>query len=57
VRPPSKSTEVSTRSSSLAPPSADWLLADVRVLIEAARQQVAKAVNAGLVMLYWHVGR
>jgi hypothetical protein len=35
----------------------DRLLADVRALIDAARQQVAQAVNAGLVTLYWHVGR
>jgi hypothetical protein len=33
------------------------LLADVRELIEAARQQVAQTVNAGLVTLYWHVGK
>jgi predicted nuclease of restriction endonuclease-like (RecB) superfamily len=33
------------------------LLDDVRRLIDEARQQVAQAVNAGLVMLYWHVGR
>jgi hypothetical protein len=33
------------------------LLDDVRGLIDAARRQVAQAVNAGLVTLYWHVGR
>ncbi len=38
-------------------PAADRLLGDIRTLIEAARQQVAQAVNAGLVALYWHVGR
>jgi predicted nuclease of restriction endonuclease-like (RecB) superfamily len=32
-------------------------LADVCALIDAARQHVAQAVNAGLVALYWHVGR
>lgn len=32
------------------------LLADVRELIETARTQVAQAVNAGLTMLYWHIG-
>ncbi|MGO8750860.1 MAG: DUF1016 N-terminal domain-containing protein [Thermoguttaceae bacterium] len=32
-------------------------MGDIRALIEAARQQVAQAVNAGLVALYWHVGR
>ncbi len=36
---------------------ADRLLADVRVLIDAARQRVAQAVNAGLVTLYWNVGK
>ncbi len=36
---------------------ADRLLADVRELIDLARQQVAQAVNAGLVTLYWHIGR
>jgi len=41
------------------PPSARArpLLADVRGLILAAREGVARAVNAGLVLLYWEVGR
>lgn len=33
------------------------LLRDVRQLIEQARSSVATAVNAGLTMLYWHVGK
>jgi hypothetical protein len=33
------------------------LLADLRQLIDAARQQTARAVNSTLVMMYWHVGR
>ncbi|MBW8879639.1 MAG: DUF1016 domain-containing protein, partial [Acidobacteria bacterium] len=33
------------------------LLADVREMILSARIQVARAVNAGLVTLYWNVGR
>ncbi len=33
------------------------LLSDVRHLILAAREQVAWAVDSGLVTLYWHVGR
>lgn len=33
------------------------LLADVRELILATRSQVAQAVNAGLTMLYWQIGR
>jgi len=32
------------------------LLGDVRSLIEAGREQVAQAVNAGLVLVYWSVG-
>ena len=33
------------------------LLRDLRGLIVAAREQVARAVDSGLVTLYWHVGR
>ena len=33
------------------------LLADVRGLILAARERVARAVDSGLVTLYWHIGR
>lgn len=32
------------------------LLGDVRALIEEARGRVAQAVNASLVLLYWHIG-
>src|SRR5687768_15711413 len=32
------------------------LLADLRSLIERARQRVAQAIDTGMVMLYWHVG-
>jgi predicted nuclease of restriction endonuclease-like (RecB) superfamily len=50
-----------SKSRALAPRgsrrTADRLLADVRELIEAARQHVAQAVNSTLVTLYWHVGR
>lgn len=49
---------LTVRQSGAAPlPSGDRLLTDVRALIDAARGQVAQAVNAGLVALYWHVGR
>jgi len=41
----------------LAKPSARSLLADVRELILQAREGVARAVDSGLVTLYWHVGR
>lgn len=37
--------------------SARPLLADVRGLILAAREGVARAVNFGLVLLYWEIGR
>jgi predicted nuclease of restriction endonuclease-like (RecB) superfamily len=33
------------------------LVADVRSLILAAREGVARTLNAGLVMLYWEIGR
>ena len=33
------------------------LLGDIRALIESARRQVDRAVNSGMVMLYWNVGR
>jgi hypothetical protein len=33
------------------------LLSDVRELIHAARQTVARGVNAALVMLYWNIGQ
>jgi hypothetical protein len=36
--------------------AANGLLADVRALIEAAREQTARAVNSALVGLYWHIG-
>ena len=52
-----KSSEISNPASPLAAPVTDRLLADVRTLIEAARQQVAQVVNAGLVTLYWNVGK
>jgi predicted nuclease of restriction endonuclease-like (RecB) superfamily len=35
----------------------DRLLNDVRTLIEAAREHVARAVNSALVGLYWHIGK
>ena len=40
-----------------ARPAATGLLAEVRGLILAAREQVARAVDSGLVTLYWHIGR
>jgi predicted nuclease of restriction endonuclease-like (RecB) superfamily len=40
-----------------AAPAPRKLLGDIRDLIETARGQVARAVNTGLVSLYWSVGR
>jgi hypothetical protein len=42
------------RSRTLEP--ATELLTEVRELIIAARQSVARAVNAGMTLLYWQVG-
>ncbi|HXG92931.1 MAG TPA: PDDEXK nuclease domain-containing protein [Blastocatellia bacterium] len=36
--------------------TATRLLSDIRQLIDEARMQVARAVNAGTVMLYWQIG-
>ena len=52
-----KSRALLSRASRPSRPPADRLLADVRELIEAARQHVAQTVNSTLVTLYWHVGR
>jgi predicted nuclease of restriction endonuclease-like (RecB) superfamily len=41
-------------STSILPRS---LVADVRQMILAARQEVARTVDAGLVTLYWHIGQ
>ena len=38
-------------------PASTPLLADVRLLINGARQRVASIVNAELTQLYWHIGR
>ncbi len=32
------------------------LFSKIRYMIDAARNQVSRAVNTGLVMLYWHIG-
>ena len=47
----------SRRTGSTVPAIAgDRLLGDIRALIEAAREQTARAVNSALVGLYWHIG-
>src|SRR5262249_47378619 len=40
----------------IQPPDTAALLKDLRHLIEAGRSHVARAVNAGMVLLYWSVG-
>lgn len=57
--PASKSKGLSVRRTARAGgvASADTLLADLRQLIEQARQAAAVAVNTTLTMLYWHVGQ
>ena len=40
-----------------APDDAPALLADLRQLIEQARQSAVAAVNAGLTLLYWRIGQ
>ena len=37
-------------------PDTTQLLADVRALIDTGRTQLAQAVNAALVLLYWSIG-
>ena len=57
-KPPNqKSRELLPQASRSIAPATDRLFADVRELIEAARQHVARTVNASLVLLYWHIGR
>jgi predicted nuclease of restriction endonuclease-like (RecB) superfamily len=54
--PKSISRELSPRGAGSVAPT-DRLLADVRKLIESMRQGVARAVNASIVALYWHIGK
>lgn len=50
--------KISTHATSRAPAlPADRLLGDIRQLIEAAREQTARAVNSALVGLYWQIGK
>jgi len=37
--------------------SADGLMADVRSMIEQTREGVARAVNSGMTLLYWRIGK
>ena len=51
-KPPARNKSLALRRQGLAA-----LLADVRQLIAEARESVARAVDAGLTTLYWHVGQ
>ncbi len=55
-----KSSEAVARGSTAKAakrPAAGSLLVDVREMIRQARAGVARAVESGLVALYWHIGR
>ena len=54
-----KSSVALTRPSAAKPAKrpALALVTDVREMIQEARAGVARAVDSGLVTLYWHVGR
>jgi predicted nuclease of restriction endonuclease-like (RecB) superfamily len=51
-----KSVAMPEQAATPALPGTAPLLSDLRELILSARQQVAQTVNAGLTMLYWHIG-
>jgi hypothetical protein len=55
------STETTTESGrqrqDTAVPLPARLLTDIRGLIDEARQNLARSVNSGLVLLYWNIGR
>jgi hypothetical protein len=59
----SKARNLARRGSSPVPASSapavvvDRLLGDIRAMIEAAREQTALAVNSGMVVLNWSIGR
>lgn len=48
---------MNTLTAPSARPQGDLLVAELRALIDAARQRVAVAVNAELSLLYWQVGQ
>ena len=52
-KPPSRKLVPAKRAVPAVPSD---LLADVRALIEQAREATARAVNAALVLLYWQIG-
>jgi hypothetical protein len=46
----------STLSQTTLPAASDALLEDLRHMIDQTRRSIASTVNAGLTLLYWHVG-
>jgi len=45
-----------TKELELSPPHLDTLMGELRQMIEETRRSVASTVNAGLALLYWHIG-
>ncbi|MBL8413454.1 MAG: DUF1016 family protein [Propionivibrio sp.] len=54
-RQPTVTKAALTRPAAKRVPS-DPLLTDLRQMIAGAREQVARTVNSGLTVLYWHIG-
>jgi hypothetical protein len=53
-----KSSKIIRRKNEAANPAlTSTLLDDVRLLIEQTRSKVAQTVNAGLVLMNWHIGK
>ena len=56
IRKINRRTPPSPEASAVPMVAVDRLLGDLRVLIEAAREQIARVVNSALVGLYWNIG-
>ncbi|MFO0223251.1 MAG: YhcG family protein [Planctomyces sp.] len=52
-----KANKTAVSTSKSRPARQTDLLGDIRTLIEAAREQTARAVNSTLVIMYWQIGR
>ena len=52
-----KSSKSALTRKKASPPVRQNLLGEIRGLIEAAREQTARAVNSTLAGLYWHIGK
>ncbi len=53
----SKPKSLAGEAATAAPSDAVRLLTDLRKLIDQAGQSTSAAVNAGLTLMYWHVGQ